>query len=447
MIDAPKTWLNTFVDEATFSPKVQPGQQSIERQLRHFLWYRGLDLGVPVLQTDQQFTDAVGGLAPLLRFLSTMSDYVALLAQKHMIFPEQRGEEAYRWALKLAFLRGLAVMVEEQSLLEKLSDDNISQTDLDKVMVSLGRFLLRRSYLFGNPLVGLTLNLPCIRIDTVLLATLLPKCFCKNPPADLVTRVLETAKRERAVAVGSIAALSDCRDDESQLERAATIWQIRHLGFGRQEANDLVRQATMPPSLSDICELVPDGAETRLFIHILIVAFYDGRVAASEKEFLGKLGDGLGVSVVYQKRLHRRIRRFLQTHRDVLNPLSHATSLEEWGAPLQVRLARRIRKNLSLLMEEIRETGDLAVLLGKKASGQELSKDEEHRMRQQLLDVVRVVPGLAIFSIPGGAIILPILMKLLPFDLRPSAFRDDAFHAFESSKANSKVEKTSDPEA
>ncbi|MCK8502570.1 LETM1 domain-containing protein [Myxococcus fulvus] len=76
-------------------------------------------------------------------------------------------------------------------------------------------------------------------------------------------------------------------------------------------------------------------------------------------------------------------------------------------------------------MQEVRETGDLAVLVAKVARRQKLTEDERQRMRAQLIDVAKAIPALAIFAAPGGLLLLAALAKLLPFSLLPSAFQDD----------------------
>ena len=45
-------------------------------------------------------------------------------------------------------------------------------------------------------------------------------------------------------------------------------------------------------------------------------------------------------------------------------------------------------------------------------------------MRAQLIDLAKTIPALAIFAAPGGMLLLPILLKLLPFNLLPSSFAD-----------------------
>ena len=45
-------------------------------------------------------------------------------------------------------------------------------------------------------------------------------------------------------------------------------------------------------------------------------------------------------------------------------------------------------------------------------------------MKSQFKDVLKSVPSLAIFMIPGGAILLPLVLKIIP-DLLPSAFKEN----------------------
>ena len=62
-------------------------------------------------------------------------------------------------------------------------------------------------------------------------------------------------------------------------------------------------------------------------------------------------------------------------------------------------------------------------LLSKSAT-RELSREERERLRSQLLDVFKAIPSLAIFALPGGAVLLPLFVKMIP-KLLPSAFDDN----------------------
>ena len=75
-------------------------------------------------------------------------------------------------------------------------------------------------------------------------------------------------------------------------------------------------------------------------------------------------------------------------------------------------------------MKELGETKDLLGLLAKSVA-QPLSDEEDARAKAQLVDVVKAVPALAIFAAPGGAFLLPLVVKYLRLELRPSSFVDD----------------------
>jgi hypothetical protein len=75
------------------------------------------------------------------------------------------------------------------------------------------------------------------------------------------------------------------------------------------------------------------------------------------------------------------------------------------------------------IMQQLKGTGELGVLLARMAAGETVTQEERHKIREQLIDLAKVIPSLAIFAAPGGMLLLPLLIKILPFDLRPSSFQ------------------------
>ena len=86
---------------------------------------------------------------------------------------------------------------------------------------------------------------------------------------------------------------------------------------------------------------------------------------------------------------------------------------------------RQVKKNLDRVMQEIRETKELYDLLIKSTTTN-LSEQEKQKVQDQLLDIAKTIPALAIFVLPGGGLLLPILIKILPFNLLPSSFHEKA---------------------
>ena len=80
-------------------------------------------------------------------------------------------------------------------------------------------------------------------------------------------------------------------------------------------------------------------------------------------------------------------------------------------------------KNKKMLLKEIKQSKELMTLIGKSAT-QDLTEEEKDKVKSQLLDIFKSVPALAIFLLPGGAILLPIAIKYIP-NLMPSSFYED----------------------
>ena len=82
-----------------------------------------------------------------------------------------------------------------------------------------------------------------------------------------------------------------------------------------------------------------------------------------------------------------------------------------------------ILRNSKRLQKELSESKELVYLISKGAV-KDLSAEEKKKIQDQLVDVFKSVPSLAIFLLPGGAVLLPIFIKLIPA-LLPSSFDEN----------------------
>ncbi len=80
-------------------------------------------------------------------------------------------------------------------------------------------------------------------------------------------------------------------------------------------------------------------------------------------------------------------------------------------------------KNKKRLLNEISESKELIRLLG-ESTHRKLSQDEQDQVNNQLIDVLKTIPSFAIFMLPGGALLLPLVLKFIP-NLLPSSFSKD----------------------
>ena len=54
----------------------------------------------------------------------------------------------------------------------------------------------------------------------------------------------------------------------------------------------------------------------------------------------------------------------------------------------------------------------------------DLDEIEKKKVKKQLLEICKTIPSLAIFLLPGGSLLLPILIKFIP-TLLPSSFNEN----------------------
>jgi tellurite resistance protein len=162
----------------------------------------------------------------------------------------------------------------------------------------------------------------------------------------------------------------------------------------------------------------------RYFLDVIVmVLLIDGTVDELEQKFVVELVERLGLWREELEQCRAALEAFLihqEQHLHLLHARPQALRLAD---RLRERATVAIRKNLDRLMNEVRETHELYALL-MKATRHPLTAEEKRKVRSQLYDIMKTIPALAIFALPAGGVILPILIRLLPFNLLPSSFDD-----------------------
>ena len=93
-----------------------------------------------------------------------------------------------------------------------------------------------------------------------------------------------------------------------------------------------------------------------------------------------------------------------------------------------------IIRNKDRLARELEKSGELVVLLG-LSTVRDLSSEEKGKVKEQLLDVCKTIPSLTIFLLPGGSVLLPLLVKFIP-KLLPSSFQDNRIKISKPQRGN-----------
>ncbi|MTG97138.1 hypothetical protein GJV76_03150 [Myroides sp. BIT-d1] len=82
-----------------------------------------------------------------------------------------------------------------------------------------------------------------------------------------------------------------------------------------------------------------------------------------------------------------------------------------------------LSRNKTRLVKEIQKNKQLMKLL-MDSTYRDLNSQEKKVVKKQTIEVIKTIPSLAIFLLPGGTIILPIILNFIP-SLLPSSFNEN----------------------
>ena len=146
-------------------------------------------------------------------------------------------------------------------------------------------------------------------------------------------------------------------------------------------------------------------------------------VSPEEKTFLQSLCKHLQIPAIELEETLVMMENFVLNHNDQITFLQDNNSYEKMYGSISRRWIKVLGRNKDKLANELKESKELVFLI-KKATTHELTKEEKEKVKTQFLDIVKSMPALAIFMLPGGALLLPIVLKIIP-SLIPSAFRNN----------------------
>ncbi|QBZ98212.1 LETM1-related biofilm-associated protein [Flavobacterium sangjuense] len=149
----------------------------------------------------------------------------------------------------------------------------------------------------------------------------------------------------------------------------------------------------------------------------------DEKVENEERYFLYKLGEKLEVTESFITESINFINDFIVKYKNEIPYFNNSNPVKNFYDHTTESVQILINRNKKRLVKELSQSKELMHLLA-KSTHKELDKEEKKKIKVQLLDICKSVPSLTIFLLPGGALLLPILIKFIP-QLLPSAFNEN----------------------
>lgn len=149
----------------------------------------------------------------------------------------------------------------------------------------------------------------------------------------------------------------------------------------------------------------------------------DRTIDKDEQQFLNKLGEDLSLGADKVEQSIASVNEFYTTNKDNIALLSSKNIVKSFYDNSSKMVIKLITRNSKRIYQELKDSKELMVLIS-QSTVRDLNKEEQKKVQEQLLDIFKSIPSLAIFLLPGGALLLPLVIKFIP-KLLPSAFDEN----------------------
>ena len=183
-------------------------------------------------------------------------------------------------------------------------------------------------------------------------------------------------------------------------------------------------QSSVSYHYNDVLKYLKKPLEKQYIIDIACIASWSDKIIdIDEHKFLVQLSKDLHIKPEVVEQSIKDINTFYILNSYQIPLLSSKNMAKSFYDNSSKMVSKLISRNSKRLMKELRESKELMVLLSQSTS-RELTEEEQKKMQEQLMDIIKSIPSLAIFMLPGGGILLPLFVKFIP-KLLPSAFDEN----------------------
>ena len=209
----------------------------------------------------------------------------------------------------------------------------------------------------------------------------------------------------------------------SEIEEKLFAFYIASARLEKEIDDELESQFQNPSHPLNLEQFKSESVDFNLFLIYLSAFVFSCKNEANEKEknFLKNLCSSFNLSLEIPEIALAHTNAFILENENLIPYIGSSTEI--LFSNLTKRWSKILLRNKDKLVLEIQQSKELMFLLA-KSTQKDLTKDEKEVVKNQLMDIMRSMPSLAIFLIPGGSLLLPIFLKIIP-GLMPSAFRDN----------------------
>ena len=192
-----------------------------------------------------------------------------------------------------------------------------------------------------------------------------------------------------------------------------------------ESINNIKLGAEQDKKQREAIEIVSSEPMLAMFtFHFLVFLYHEyPSELFTDDSFLHKFGKLIGLSEEQTTEVFWECRKSMSEHSSEFYHLVTESESKILTTHLSRKYYRILGRNKDRLIQELKESKELVYLV-RQSTLRELTPEEKEKVKTQSMDLMKSVPSIGIYLIPGGALWLPLVLKLIP-DLLPSAFKEN----------------------
>ena len=149
----------------------------------------------------------------------------------------------------------------------------------------------------------------------------------------------------------------------------------------------------------------------------------DGTTEEGEIDFLYRLASELGLGEDIAAESIASFDVFIRQNKKNIPYFNYSNPVKHFYDHAAQSVKLLINRNKARFIKELSNNGELMLLLT-HSTHRTLNAKEKKKVKKQLLEICKTVPSLTIFLLPGGSLLLPLLIKFIP-QLLPTVFNEN----------------------
>lgn len=140
--------------------------------------------------------------------------------------------------------------------------------------------------------------------------------------------------------------------------------------------------------------------------------------------YVYQMANLMSISIAEVEESLHEINAFITSNKKAIPYFNYSNPMKNFYDHASQKVVLLISRNRIRLATELAKNGELVLLLT-HAAHRHLEDKEKKKIKKQLLEICKTIPSLTIFMLPGGSLLLPLFIKLLP-KMLPESFNENS---------------------